>query len=95
MIPYELQLRFSKILAAFIQDTKSFILKGVIFYLFNLALCTTPCANGGKCIRPDTCQCPKKWSGPTCETGMHMFFIKYLVNKEQTNVGCIVMSNEL
>ncbi|XP_076436572.1 epidermal growth factor-like protein 8 [Babylonia areolata] len=30
-------------------------------------VCGQPCQNGGKCVAPDTCQCPDGWSGPQCQ----------------------------
>uniref|UniRef100_A0A3B4H350 EGF-like domain-containing protein n=1 Tax=Pundamilia nyererei TaxID=303518 RepID=A0A3B4H350_9CICH len=30
------------------------------------AVCEFPCANGGRCVGPDTCQCPSDYTGPQC-----------------------------
>lgn len=31
-----------------------------------LAVCELPCANGGRCVGPDTCQCSSDYTGPQC-----------------------------
>lgn len=36
-------------------------------YYFVPAICTKPCLNGGKCVKPDLCACLKGFSGPQCE----------------------------
>lgn len=33
----------------------------------NKPLCTTPCQNGGTCVKPETCSCPKGYYGKFCE----------------------------
>lgn len=30
------------------------------------AVCELPCANGGRCVGPNICQCPSDYSGPQC-----------------------------
>jgi hypothetical protein len=35
--------------------------------LYHAATCTPPCENGGKCIHPNTCNCPSTWSGSRCQ----------------------------
>ena len=30
------------------------------------AVCELPCANGGRCVGPNTCQCPSDYNGPQC-----------------------------
>lgn len=30
------------------------------------AICELPCANGGRCVGPNICQCPSDYSGPQC-----------------------------
>lgn len=35
--------------------------------LLFLAVCTSPCQNGGKCIRPEVCSCAAGFSGRLCE----------------------------
>ena len=30
-------------------------------------ICNLPCLNGGKCMQPDTCECPPDWEGPQCQ----------------------------
>ena len=32
------------------------------------AVCTMICENGGRCVGPDTCQCPTGWTGVDCST---------------------------
>ena len=34
-----------------------------------VALCTSPCQNGGTCTGVDTCTCVTGWTGVLCETG--------------------------
>lgn len=31
-----------------------------------LAVCELPCANSGRCVGPETCQCPSDYTGPQC-----------------------------
>lgn len=31
-----------------------------------LAVCDLPCANNGRCVGPNTCQCPSDYTGPQC-----------------------------
>ncbi|KAG5849838.1 hypothetical protein ANANG_G00075950 [Anguilla anguilla] len=31
-------------------------------------VCELPCANGGRCVGPGTCQCPSDYTGPQCLT---------------------------
>ena len=33
-----------------------------------LAICNEKCANGGRCIAPNTCDCPPGLTGTSCET---------------------------
>ncbi|KAJ8915799.1 hypothetical protein NQ315_004611, partial [Exocentrus adspersus] len=33
----------------------------------NKAICTKPCLNGGKCVKPDLCACLQGFSGQQCE----------------------------
>lgn len=37
--------------------------------LFPPALCRPDCQNQGKCVKPNVCECPAGYSGPTCEEG--------------------------
>lgn len=37
-----------------------------LFCLFT-AICKTPCKNGGKCTKPDTCHCKTGYYGKHCE----------------------------
>ncbi|XP_049629669.1 epidermal growth factor-like protein 7 isoform X3 [Suncus etruscus] len=30
-------------------------------------VCQPPCQNGGTCVRPGRCQCPKGWQGASCQ----------------------------
>ncbi|CAG2065160.1 unnamed protein product, partial [Timema podura] len=30
--------------------------------------CRAPCVNGGACVGPDQCECPRNATGPTCAT---------------------------
>ncbi|XP_070176495.1 epidermal growth factor-like protein 8 [Littorina saxatilis] len=30
-------------------------------------VCSSECENGGKCVAPDTCECPDGWTGPDCQ----------------------------
>ena len=43
------------------------------FYIYNiLAICSPPCLNGGKCIRPpNTCRCLASFTGKYCELKSH------------------------
>ncbi|XP_073696992.1 epidermal growth factor-like protein 7 [Garra rufa] len=34
----------------------------------NQAVCEQSCANGGSCVRPNHCACPKGWMGRYCQT---------------------------
>uniref|UniRef100_A0A8C9ZJF2 EGF-like domain-containing protein n=1 Tax=Sander lucioperca TaxID=283035 RepID=A0A8C9ZJF2_SANLU len=40
--------------------------KMVTSFCFLSAVCELPCANGGRCVGPDTCQCPSDYTGPQC-----------------------------
>lgn len=33
------------------------------------AVCRPDCKNQGKCVKPNVCECPAGYSGPTCEEG--------------------------
>lgn len=33
------------------------------------AVCRPDCKNQGKCVKPNVCECPAGYSGPTCEGG--------------------------
>lgn len=40
-----------------------------VFYLFIFvftAVCSSPCLNGGRCVRPNRCSCSPGWSGHDC-----------------------------
>lgn len=45
-----------------VADTDNHALRGVT------AVCSQPCENGGRCVAPETCMCPRGWSGPDCAT---------------------------
>uniref|UniRef100_A0A671P8B7 Epidermal growth factor-like protein 7 n=1 Tax=Sinocyclocheilus anshuiensis TaxID=1608454 RepID=A0A671P8B7_9TELE len=34
----------------------------------NQAVCEQSCANGGSCVRPNHCACPRGWTGRYCQT---------------------------
>ncbi|TRY64911.1 hypothetical protein DNTS_024602 [Danionella cerebrum] len=34
----------------------------------NQAVCEQSCANGGTCVRPNHCTCPRGWTGRSCKT---------------------------
>ncbi|XP_051533065.1 epidermal growth factor-like protein 7 [Myxocyprinus asiaticus] len=34
----------------------------------NQAVCEQSCVNGGSCVRPNHCACPKGWTGRDCQT---------------------------
>ena len=42
----------------------------MIVAIFNAAICTQPCLNGGTCSRPNVCECAPGWTGDQCGTGM-------------------------
>ena len=37
-----------------------------IIVLYSSAVCSSPCANGGTCVSPNTCDCRSGWTGSTC-----------------------------
>jgi len=44
-----------------------------------LVVCNRHCENGGKCLKPDVCECKPGWYGPTCSTGkIRNIFNKYV-----------------
>ena len=48
--------------------TKTFQLHRINLILFSLtAVCNPPCRNGGTCVYPDECVCPKGWRGYLCD----------------------------
>lgn len=36
---------------------------------FLSAVCRPDCKNRGRCVKPNVCECPIGYSGPTCEEG--------------------------
>lgn len=35
----------------------------------SIAICSTPCQNGGMCTAPNTCSCTAGWTGSVCHEG--------------------------
>ena len=44
----------------------SSILNNFFKFIF-LVYCLRPCLNGGVCIKPNVCLCPKDYAGITCQ----------------------------
>ena len=42
----------------------------MIVAIFNAAICTHSCLNGGTCSQPNVCECAPGWTGDRCGTGM-------------------------
>ena len=66
----------------FFQVDKTIISKGIFFRIINeksdyvylryekfsfSAICSPRCKNGGKCVRPGVCSCPRGFRKPTCK----------------------------
>lgn len=42
----------------------------IYFYLYDAAVCSQPCLNGGECVRPGVCHCRKGYVGGSCESDL-------------------------
>lgn len=40
------------------------------YVVYFSAICKKRCQNGGECVAPGTCSCPRYYTGPQCSTGM-------------------------
>ena len=50
----------------------------ILWLILIIAVCSSGCYNGGRCIRPNTCLCASGWTGPTCSTGILRMQCQYL-----------------
>ena len=50
------------------------------------AICSPPCLNGGKCVRPpNTCRCLPNFTGKYCELKSHRNKKKTIIGLDQSN----------
>lgn len=40
----------------------------IVAFFVCLDLCNGSCQNGGTCVAPNTCSCPRGWTGDFCQT---------------------------
>ncbi|XP_072014228.1 extracellular matrix protein 3-like [Amphiura filiformis] len=64
---YELTEHFNVLLTSSVVDELSVPSLAVVTIISDDVECDRPCQNGGICINPDECLCPKQFTGTNCE----------------------------
>lgn len=62
-----------------------------MFFLCSVSagVCDPMCMNGGKCVRPNVCDCPSGWRGKHCNKRKHLYFTSNrLLLLRPVNISC-------
>lgn len=57
-----------------------------------LAVCDLPCANNGRCVGPNTCQCPSDYTGPQCLSREYLQHIRLLLHLQRHGLPRLLFS---
>lgn len=57
-----------------------------------LAVCDLPCANNGRCVGPNTCQCPSDYTGPQCLSREYLQHIRLLLHQQRDGLPRFLFS---